>query len=139
MGNRNGTLADLWAAIETTPGLQGGFIWEFWDHGILQSVADGRPAGSAVPEPGGRRGLPPGRFRGAYGGDFGRTPNDGNFVADGMVFPDRTPKPAMLEHRALAAPVRLTPVEGTAGSFVLENRQDVRDLSWLTASWRIDA
>ncbi|HYJ75426.1 MAG TPA: glycoside hydrolase family 2 TIM barrel-domain containing protein, partial [Kineosporiaceae bacterium] len=139
MGNSNGNLADYWHAFETTPGLQGGFIWEFWDHGILQSVADGRPAGSAVPEPGGRRGLPPDGFRWAYGGDFGDTPNDGNFVADGLVFPDRTPKPAMLEHRALAAPVRLTPVEGTPGSFVLENRQDVRDLSWLTASWRIDA
>ena len=52
MGNSNGTLADHWAAIESTPGLQGGFIWEFWDHGILQRVNDGRPAGR-----GGRRAL----------------------------------------------------------------------------------
>jgi hypothetical protein len=47
MGNSNGTLADTWAAIESTPGLQGGFIWEFWDHGMLQRVNDGRPAGRA--------------------------------------------------------------------------------------------
>jgi len=139
MGNSNGTLAEYWRAFETTPGLQGGFIWEFWDHGILQSVQSGRPAGGAVPEPGGRRGLPPEGHRWAYGGDFGDVPNDGNFVADGMVFPDRTPKPAMLEHRALAEPVRLAPVDGTPGSFRLENRQDVRDLSWLVARWRIDA
>jgi beta-galactosidase len=138
MGNSNGNLADYWHAFETTPGLQGGFIWEFWDHGILQAIDGGRPAGRAVPEPGGRRGLPPQGYRWAYGGDFGDVPNDGNFVADGMVFPDRTPKPAMLEHRALAAPVRLTPVDGSPGRFQLENRQDVRNLSWLTARWVLD-
>jgi beta-galactosidase len=38
MGNSNGSLADYWTAIESTPGLQGGFIWEFWDHGILQRL-----------------------------------------------------------------------------------------------------
>jgi beta-galactosidase len=139
MGNSNGNLADYGHAFETTPGLQGGFIWEFWDHGILQSVATGRPAGGTVPEPGGRQGLPPDGYRWAYGGDFGDVPNDGNFVADGMVFPDRTPKPAMREHAALAAPVRLTPVDGSPGRFVLENRQDVRNLSWLRAVWRINA
>lgn len=47
MGNSNGTLADHWAAIESTPGLQGGFIWEFRDHGILQRVDDKRPTGTA--------------------------------------------------------------------------------------------
>jgi beta-galactosidase len=139
MGNSNGNLADYWHAFETTPGLQGGFIWEFWDHGILQSLESGRPAGGAVPEPGGRRGLPPDGYRWAYGGDFGDVPNDGNFVADGMVFPDRTPKPAMREHAALTAPVRLTPMDdGAAGRFVLENRQDVRNLSWMRAIWRIN-
>jgi beta-galactosidase len=139
MGNSNGNLADYWHAFETTPGLQGGFIWEFWDHGILQAIDGGRPAGGAVPEPGGRRGLPPQGYRWAYGGDFGDVPNDGNFVADGMVFPDRAPKPAMFEHRALAAPVRLTPIDGEHRRFLLENRQDVRNLSWLTARWIIDA
>ena len=37
-------------------------------------------------------------MRAAYGGDFGDVPNDGTFVLDGMVFPDRRPKPAMFEH-----------------------------------------
>ena len=105
MGNSNGTLADHWAAIEATPGLQGGFIWEFWDHGILQRVNDGRPVGrggaglydNGVAAPG---------YRWAYGGDFGETSHDGAFIADGVVFPDRTPKPAMYEHREIAAPVR---------------------------------
>lgn len=36
-----------WAAIESTPGLQDGFIRQFCDHGILQCVSDGGPAGRA--------------------------------------------------------------------------------------------
>ena len=147
MGNSNGTLADYWEAFESTPGLQGGFIWEFWDHGILQrrepdAAGVRRPAGPTGPDPdvAGRAGLAPEGFRWAYGGDFGDVPNDGNFVADGIVFPDRFPKPAMQEHQALAAPVRVRPGGDPAASpraVVLENRQDVRDLSWLRGFWRV--
>ncbi|MFF1596870.1 glycoside hydrolase family 2 TIM barrel-domain containing protein [Streptomyces mirabilis] len=133
MGNSNGTLADHWAAIESTPGLQGGFIWEFWDHGILQRVNDGRPAGrggaglydNGVAAPG---------HRWAYGGDFGETIHDGAFVADGVVFPDRTPKPVMYEHREIAAPVRLAYV---GGELRLTNHQHFRGLEWLAAEWEL--
>jgi beta-galactosidase len=122
MGNSNGTLAEYWDAIETTPGLQGGFIWEFRDHGLVQE-------------------LPDGRRRWAYGGDFGDQPNDGNFVLDGMVWPDRRPKPAMFEHRQLAAPVRLHETAATRerGEVEIENRGDVRDLSWLRARFEVTA
>jgi len=122
MGNSNGTLADYWDAIETTPGLQGGFIWEFWDHGLVQT-------------------LPNGTQRWAYGGDFGDTPNDGNFVLDGLVWPDRRPKPAMSEHRQIAAPVRISASADdiAAGRIVIENRQDWRDLDWLAAHWWLTA
>lgn len=111
MGNSNGCLAEYWDAIESTPGLQGGFIWEFWDHGLRQQ-------------------LPNGTSRYAYGGDFGDEPNDVNFCCDGVVWPDRTPKPAMWEHRALAAPIGVTVV---GKRLRITNRQDFRDLSWLRA------
>jgi beta-galactosidase len=114
MGNSNGTLAEYWDAIESTPGLQGGFIWEWWDHGLVQE-------------------LPDGSTRWAYGGDFGDEPNDGNFCIDGVVFPDRTPKPALWEHHALAAPVRVraTADDLRAGRVTIHNGQDFRDLAWL--------
>ena len=121
MGNSNGTLAEYWDAIESTPGLQGGFIWEWWDHGLVQT-------------------LPDGTTRWAYGGDFGDVPNDGNFCLDGLVWPDRTPKPAMWEHRAIAAPVRVraaSPAAARAGRLEVENRQSFRDLSWLRATWDV--
>ena len=120
MGNSNGTLAEYWDAIESTPGLQGGFIWEWWDHGLVQA-------------------LPDGKKRWAYGGDFGDEPNDGNFCLDGLVFPDRAPKPALWEHRHLAAPVRISgsPADLAAGRLTLSNRQYVRDLGWLRATWEL--
>ncbi|MFI2203422.1 glycoside hydrolase family 2 TIM barrel-domain containing protein [Streptomyces sp. NPDC020192] len=134
MGNSNGTLADHWAAIESTPGLQGGFIWEFWDHGILQRVSDARPAGRAgaglydngVAAPG---------HRWAYGGDFGETVHDGAFIADGVVFPDRTPKPALYEHREIAAPVRIACFRHEG--IVLGNHQHFRGLGWLSGVWEL--
>ncbi|MFD8042849.1 glycoside hydrolase family 2 TIM barrel-domain containing protein [Streptomyces chartreusis] len=135
MGNSNGTLADHWAAIEATPGLQGGFIWEFWDHGILQRVSDGRPAGrggaglydNGVAAPG---------HRWAYGGDFGESIHDGAFIADGVVFPDRTPKPVMYEHREISAPLRIECFRHEG--IVLGNHQHFRGLDWLAGEWRLD-
>ena len=122
MGNSNGTLAEYWDAIESTDGLQGGFIWEWWDHGLVQR-------------------LPDGTTRWAYGGDFGDTPNDGNFCLDGLNWPDRRPKPALFEHRQLAAPVRVTagPDGAGEGSIELSNRQYFTGLGWLRASWELIA
>ena len=94
MGNSNGTLAEYWDAIEATPGLQGGFIWEWRDHGTEQR-------------------LPDGTVRYAYGGDFGDEPNDGAFFLDGVRFPDRSPKPVICEAHHVASPVRAA--AGTAG------------------------
>jgi beta-galactosidase len=120
MGNSNGTLAEYWDAIEATPGLQGGFIWEWRDHGLEQTMPDGT-------------------IRHAYGGDFGDVPNDGTFVLDGVTFPDRSPKPGLWELRHLASPVRVVSGRDEAyrGTVTLENRGDFRDLSWLRATWEI--
>src|SRR5690349_4822261 len=99
MGNSNGTLGEYWDAIEATPGLQGGFVWEWRDHGLEQR-------------------LPDGAVRSAYGGDFGDEPNDGTFVCDGITFPDRSPKPALWELKQIAAPVRFS---GDRDGIRLEN------------------
>ena len=120
MGNGNGTLAEYWDAIESTPGLQGGFIWEWRDHGLEQTLSDGR-------------------VRWAYGGDFGDQPNDDGFCADGLRFPDRAPKPAIREQQFLAAPVRIEAEAGTdpvdAGRVRVRNRLAFRGLDWLRGRW----
>ncbi|MEO8462614.1 MAG: glycoside hydrolase family 2 TIM barrel-domain containing protein [Chloroflexota bacterium] len=120
MGNSNGTLADHWDAIERTPGLQGGFIWEWRDHGLDQR-------------------LPDGTLRSAYGGDFDEERHDGNFCIDGITFPDRSPKPALWEHRSLATPVAIAWMPEGPGSATIEveNRSDFRSLEWLRAGWQL--
>ena len=60
MGNGPGGIKELWELFYRKKRLQGGFVWEWCDHGILQTTENGEKY-----------------F--AYGGDFGDTPNDGNF------------------------------------------------------------
>ncbi len=78
MGNSLGNFADYWAAFRQYPRLQGGFIWDWADQAITRVEPDGS------------------RWW-AYGGDFGDTPNDRQFCMNGLVFPDRTPHPALFE------------------------------------------
>lgn len=133
-GDGSGTLADHWAAIESTPGFQGGFIRASCDHGILQRVSDGRPAGrtgaglhdNGVAAPG---------HRWAYGGDFGGTVHGGACVADEAVLPDRSPTPAPYEDREIAAPVRIRCYRHEG--IVLANHQHFRGLTWLAAAWEL--
>ncbi|EMO6531139.1 TPA: DUF4981 domain-containing protein, partial [Klebsiella pneumoniae] len=78
MGNSLGNFADYWQAFREYPRLQGGFIWDWADQAIRKTFADGSVGW-------------------AYGGDFGDKPNDRQFCMNGLVFPDRTPHPSLVE------------------------------------------
>ena len=116
MGNSNGSLADYWDVITSTPGLQGGFLWEWKDHGITQTMPDGTK-----------------RF--AYGGQFGDTPNDCNFVADGLVAADLVPHPAMREVAWVYRPVTAELVGHKVKRVRISNRQSFLGVDWLRATW----
>ncbi|SDQ93106.1 glycoside hydrolase family 2 TIM barrel-domain containing protein [Thermostaphylospora chromogena] len=111
MGNGPGGLSEYQELFERHPRCQGGFVWEWIDHGI------------AHPELGY-----------AYGGDFGEELHDGNFVTDGLLFPDRTPSPGLIEYKKVIEPVRIT----IGDTIVIENRYDFRDLSHLAFTWRLE-
>ncbi|WP_030338625.1 glycoside hydrolase family 2 TIM barrel-domain containing protein [Streptomyces sp. NRRL S-1022] len=114
MGNGPGGLADYQRLFEAHGRLQGGFVWEWIDHGI------------AHPDLGY-----------AYGGDFGEELHDGNFVCDGLLFPDRRPSPGLVEYKKVIEPVTIT-ADGTdraAGTVRITNRYDFTDLSALAFSW----
>ena len=119
MGNGPGRLAEYQALFDTYPRCQGGFVWEWID----QCVRRPRPDGA-------------GDFF-AYGGDFGEPLHDGNFIADGLVFPDRTPSPALIELKKVFEPVRIT-VDSAAATVVVENRHDVRDTAHLAYTWVLE-
>jgi beta-galactosidase/beta-glucuronidase len=122
MGNGPGGLQEYWEAFYKYPRLQGGFVWEWLDHGIRTTTSDGAEY-----------------F--AYGGDFGDVPNDGNFITDGLLFPDRTPSPGLIELKKVMEPVKLLScVPGDGGSTItLLNRYDFVTLDHLNFSWKIEA
>ncbi len=117
MGNSNGSLSDYWKAFEENDGLQGGFIWEWLDHGILQTTPDGE------------------KYY-AYGGDFGDTPHDANFVCDGLVSADRTPHPAMRECKKLFQPLS---VQWNAEHEIeITAKTDFRVLDFVRGEWSLE-
>ncbi|MDB6128386.1 MAG: putative beta-galactosidase, partial [Verrucomicrobia bacterium] len=118
MGNSNGSLGDYFDAFDRHRGLQGGFIWEWVDHGIKQRDKLGREYW-------------------AYGGDFGDEPNDRNFVCDGLVWPDRAPHPALYEYKHLAQPVRVEAVNARRGIFGIRNRRWFTTLADLDGTWEL--
>jgi beta-galactosidase/evolved beta-galactosidase subunit alpha len=119
MGNGPGGLKEYWDAFYSSPRLQGGFVWEWLDHGI-------------------RRQRPDGREFFAYGGDFGDEPNDGNFVIDGLLFSDRTPSPGLTELAKVIEPVVVEAQDIAAGRFLIHNRYDFLTLDHLSCLWRVE-
>ncbi|MFF3644289.1 glycoside hydrolase family 2 TIM barrel-domain containing protein [Streptomyces sp. NPDC002564] len=114
MGNGPGGLGAYQRLFETYERLQGGFVWEWIDHGIAH------PA-----------------YGYAYGGDFGEEPHDGNFVCDGLLFPDRTPSPGLVEYKKVIEPVRIEG-DGRAGTVAVTNLHDFAGLAHLAFTWSYD-
>jgi beta-galactosidase len=118
MGNSNGGLGDYYDLFEKIPGLQGGFIWEWLDHGIKQKTKDGKEFW-------------------AYGGDFGDKPNDLNFVCDGLVWPDRTPHPGLNEFKHLAQPLKTLRYNEKTGTLEVKNKRDFVSSKWIRVDWEL--
>ncbi|MFC6066000.1 glycoside hydrolase family 2 TIM barrel-domain containing protein [Streptomyces ochraceiscleroticus] len=118
MGNGPGGLSEYQRLFETYERCQGGFVWEWIDHGLRQYTADGV------------------RYH-AYGGDFGEEVHDGNFVCDGLLFPERVPSPGLIEYKKVIEPVRFEAVgpDGAPGAVRVTNLQDFADLSALAFPW----
>lgn len=119
MGNSNGSLSDYFAAFERERGLQGGFVWEWADHGIRRETKDGRS-------------------HHAYGGDFGEAVHDSNFCCDGIVSADRIPHPALEELKTLAQPVRVRVRDAARGRLEIENRRWFTGLADLEARFAVE-
>ena len=104
MGNSTGNLWGQWQAIYKYPNLQGGYIWDWVDQGLLQKDKNGREYW-------------------AYGGDFGvNAPSDGNFLCNGLVNPDRGPHPAMAEVKYVHQNVGFEAIDAASGKFRITNR-----------------
>ncbi|MCC5844181.1 MAG: beta-galactosidase [Verrucomicrobia bacterium] len=118
MGNSNGCLKEHWDAVWHYPVLQGGFIWDWVEQGLRKKTPDGREFW-------------------AYGGDYGDVPNDVNFNCNGLVQPDRVPKPAMAECKKLFQPLHFAKFDRKRGTVTVVNRDAFRNSDWLELSWEI--
>ena len=76
-----------------------------------------------------------GRTYWAYGGDFGDMPNDANFCTDGIVWPDRTPHPALYEFKYLVQPAAVAWADASKGLIRIANKQHFAGLDWLYGEW----
>lgn len=116
MGNSLGGFAHYWQAFRDHPRLQGGFVWDWVDQGLDKYTDDGR------------------HYWG-YGGDFGEVQNDRQFCINGLIFPDRTPHPALFEAKRAQQPfvIALTqrqPLTITVASDYLFRSTDNELLCW---------
>lgn len=86
MGNGPGLLKQYQELFNSYPNFQGGFVWEWNNHGLKQ-VVDGV-------------------VRYAYGGDFGEPVHDGQFCMDGLVNSVHNPTPGLLEYKKTIEPFK---------------------------------
>ncbi|MEM7799713.1 MAG: glycoside hydrolase family 2 TIM barrel-domain containing protein, partial [Chloroflexota bacterium] len=118
MGNSCGNLREYWEAIRSHHGLQGGFVWDWVDQGLTKTDENGISYWG-------------------YGGDFGDTINDVNFCINGLIFPDRTPHPALFEYKYLLQPIWVKALDLNTGTFALYNEQYFSDLSAYAGRYEI--
>jgi len=120
MGNSVGNLQDYWDLIEKYDVLQGGFIWDWVDQGLLTINEAGE------------------QFW-AYGGDFGpdTVPSDGNFCLNGLVNPDRGVKPHLLEVKKVYQYIGFNPVNLNEGVISVQNKYAFLNLSEFNFEWEV--
>lgn len=118
MGLGPGSLKEYWETIYAHDRLIGGCVWEWVDHGMLVSDEDGVEYY-------------------AYGGDFGDTPNDGNFCVDALNYPDRTPHTGLIELKKAYEPVKFELLDPEKGVLKIRSFFAFKSLDDLDASWAV--
>ena len=119
MGNAVGNLVDYWQAIESTNFFCGGAIWDWIDQSMYN-----------YDKQTGERYL-------AYGGDFGDTPNDGQFVMNGIIFGDLEPKPQYYEVKKVYQHIGMNATDIAKGEFSIFNKYYFKDLSDYDVKWSL--
>ena len=119
MGNSLGGIKEYWDLFEKYDKLQGGFIWDFQDQGLLTKSKDGK-------------------FFFAYGGDFGPkgTPSDHNFLNNGLIAADKSLNPHMLEAKVVYQNIKFYPTK-LAGRIRVKNWNFFKNLDQYDIHWAV--
>jgi len=120
MGNSLGNFIDYWEVINQYPVLQGGFIWDWHDQGLVKYTEAGEKYW-------------------AFGGDYGPAdvPSDANFCLNGLLFPDRTPHPHLWEVKKVYQNIGFKAIDIRTGEIEIFNRFDFIGLNDYRLEWEI--
>lgn len=120
MGNSSGNFQEYFDIIRNSPQMQGGFIWDWVDQGLLTTDGNGHPYW-------------------AYGGDFGawKYTDDNNFCINGLVQPDRTAHPGLMEVKKVYQDIRFSSADPKSGDVTVENHFMTRDLGNYRFTWQL--
>jgi len=120
MGNSVGNFTDYWEIIDKYPKLQGGFIWDWVDQGLLTTNENGDTIFG-------------------YGGDFGPpgTPSHGNFLINGVVSPDRRPNPSLWEVKKVYQYIDVEGFDIRRRTVKVTNDYDFKTLDDVILIWSI--
>ncbi|MCW8327715.1 beta-galactosidase subunit alpha [Photobacterium sp. SDRW27] len=113
MGNGPGGLTEYQNVFYKHDHIQGHFLWEWCDHGILEHDENGRDVYK-------------------YGGDYGDYPNNYNFCMDGLVYSDQTPGPGLKEYKQVVCPVKVHDKDIANGILTIENKYWFSNLDDIT-------
>ena len=116
MGNAVGNLADYWEAIESSNYICGGAIWDWVDQALTNYTPDGKPYA-------------------AYGGDFGDFPNDGQFVMNGIIFANRSPKPQYYEVQKVYQNIKVKKL--SFDTFQITNKSYFEPMEGYEGVWKL--
>ena len=103
MGNSMGNVRDMFNLYEKYTCLTGEFIWDFKDQGLLTKSSTGQEYW-------------------AYGGDFGDSPNDGNFCINGLVRPDHSLTAKSYNTKKVYQPLEFHAISGKPSQFRVKNK-----------------
>lgn len=103
MGNGPGGLTEYQNVFYQHDSIQGHFVWEWCDHGILAQDDQGNEFYK-------------------YGGDYGDYPNNYNFCMDGLIFSDQTPGPGLKEYKQVIAPIKVRDFDAQKGQLTIDNK-----------------
>jgi len=103
-----------WDKFEDYDQYCGGCVWEWTDHAVNIGTVENP------------------KYR--YGGDFGDYPNDYVYCVDGLVYPDRTPRPGYYDMKITYQPFD---VKYNDGKITIKNKRYFTGLSDMYVKWEV--
>jgi beta-galactosidase len=119
MGNGPGSAREYQDMFYKHRILQGGFVWEWANHGLITKSDEGV------------------EYFG-YGGDFGEYPHDGKFCMDGLTDSNHMPTPGLENMKSVYEPIKVD-FFMEKGEAAIRNLYDFASLQNIQTEWTIDA